>query len=77
MQENTADYAQILIRWFQRDNIYKKLNQHNAHCDHSDSIKKGFEIWNQQQKQLGIRKDELNTLLMTESIALKPTLEFN
>ena len=60
-----------LVYNIQHDDIYRWITENNKHFDLSDSIRTDLKD-NSNKKVLGKFKDELNTLIMTEFIALNP-----
>ena len=60
-----------LVYNIQHEDIYRWITENNKHFDLSDSIRTYLKD-NSNIKVLGKFKDELNTLIMTEFIALNP-----
>ena len=60
-----------LVYSIQHDDIYEWIKQNKQHFDLSDSIRTELKD-NTNKKVLGKFKDEMNTLIMTEFIALNP-----
>ncbi|MFM7989120.1 MAG: hypothetical protein ACKPKO_58385, partial [Candidatus Fonsibacter sp.] len=65
-----------LVYSIQHNDIYEWIKQNKEHFDLSDSIRPELKD-NTNKKVLGKMKDEMNSLLMTEFIALNPKSLFN